>query len=391
MKIYNRTLTWIAGALLAAFVLLEAAIAAPPEKVSVTAANPDSALQGESLDVKINGSGFGQGAKVRFLVSGTKDDSQIAVGNVTYNEGDGTLTAAIQVQSTALLSDYDIEVQALSGRKGKGTTLFSVKSSGAGGVDTSAIPLNCQLEDAFGDTILSDGLGTYQDDVDKVLCTTGDSQASSGASHLRMYTVARGNIRNAIRKVDFVIDEGTCTNAAGCAIVPNGVFEAAATVDDMEDGRFAVRAYAGTDGLAVPHIQNLTPGSFYEVAMSFGLQGTVERWMFQLMGRELPDDFKQGEWCALANPADAISDDATLYVWPDADGDGKPDGYTVTTATALNTSTVPPTVVTPASRQATLCSTVDENGNSCGGPGGSDLCHLISKMQVQFTLHSENQ
>lgn len=146
MKTHIRTLTWIAGILLTALVLGEA-MAAPPDKTSVTGANPNSALQGESLDVVISGSGFGQGATVRFLVSGTRDDSQIAVNNVTYNEGDGTLTASIQVQGTAVVSDYDIEVQPLSGRKGKGTTLFSVFSSNGGG---NSAPITMSCDDLFG-------------------------------------------------------------------------------------------------------------------------------------------------------------------------------------------------------------------------------------------------
>jgi len=393
MKLHNRLITAILSLSLAALLTAPWAAAAPPEKVNVTSANPNAALQGETVDVDVSGAGFGPGASVRFLVSGTRDDSQITVNSVQYKlvNGVDTLTTNISVLGTALVSDYDIEVQALSGRKGKGTTLFSVKSSSGAGNDTAAIPLDCQFEDSPGDSILSDGLGIYRDSVDKVHCSTGDSQETSRASNIRLYSTARGNVKNAIRKIDFVIDESTCTNPTGCAAAPDGLFQAAANIDDMEDGRIAFRVYAGTDGLALPHIQNLTPDSTYDAAFSFWLSGMAERWAFQMLGRALPDDFNQGEKCNLENPADAISEDATLYVWPDGDGDGKPDGYTVTTAAELDTSTLPPTVVTPASRQATLCSSVDENGNGCGGPGSSDLCHLISKMQVQFTLHSETQ
>lgn len=147
MKNHHRTLASLSGVLLAALVMVEA-VAAPPEKVSVTGANPDSALQGEALDVVISGSGFGQGAAVRFLVSGTRDDSQIAVNTVTYNAGSDTLTANIQVQGSALISDYDIEVQALSGRKGKGTTLFAVFSSNSGGASEPLLTTTC--DELFG-------------------------------------------------------------------------------------------------------------------------------------------------------------------------------------------------------------------------------------------------
>lgn len=262
---------------------------------------------------------------------------------------------------------------------------------GGGGGDTGAIPLNCRFADGAGDSILSDGLGDYQDDVDKVLCTTGDSQEAHSTSHIRLYTVARGHVRNAVRKADLAIDETSCTDPAACAAAPDGVFEAALSADDMEDARFWVRAYAGTDGLEVPHIQSLTPGQSYEVAMGFSLDGTAERWLFQMMGREAPADFKEGATCAPPNPADAISEDVSLYVWPDNDSDGRPDGYTLTTAAVLDTTTVPPTVDTAGLRTATLCSNVGIDGSGCGGPGGSDLCHLISQMEVQFTWHSVNQ
>jgi len=262
---------------------------------------------------------------------------------------------------------------------------------GGGGGDTQRIPQNCEFLDAPGDTIRSDALGAYQHDVDKVYCSTGDSSENVDTSRLRLKSLARGNISKAIRKADIVIDEGSCTDAAGCAAAPDGVFAAAASIDDMEDVHLKVQAYAGTDGLDLPHIQDLTPDASYEVAFDFNLEGMAERWSFQMLGRVLPADFKQGQKCDLANPADAVSDDVTLYVWPDGDSDGKPDGYTVTTATELDTTVLPPLVVTPAARQATLCSSVDPDGNGCGGPGGSDLCHLISKMDVQFTWHAMNQ
>ena len=107
------------------------AIAAPPVKVKVTSASPNSALQGDALPVVISGSGFDVGSTVKFLVTGSKDASQINVGAVVLNN-DGTLTASIQVLNGATVTDYDIEVQTSSGRRGKGTTLFKVQSSGGG-------------------------------------------------------------------------------------------------------------------------------------------------------------------------------------------------------------------------------------------------------------------
>lgn len=264
---------------------------------------------------------------------------------------------------------------------------------GGGGAssDTQIYPQDCTFLDAVDDTIRSDGLFPYyQDGVDKVRCSTGNSKDTSNTSRLGLNTVSKGNIRNAIRKVDFVIDESTCSKSVGCARVPDGVFAAAASPDDMEDARFAVQAYAGTEGLAVPHIQDLTPGNSYEVSLEFALLGTAERWSFQMLGRSLPPDFKQGLKCDLDVPSDAVTEDVTLYVWPDDDADGVPDGYTVTTGLIDDTSTTPPTVIS-GSRKATLCSNVDADGNTCGGPGSSNLCYLVSKMDVQFTWHAQNQ
>lgn len=124
------------------------ALAAPPVKIQVTNASPDSALQGETLDVVVSGSGFGPGATVRYLVGGTKDDSQINVNSVAYN-ADGTLTTNIQIAAGALVSDYDIEVQSLSGRRGKGTTLFAVlfNENNAGGRNN---PDTISCDELFG-------------------------------------------------------------------------------------------------------------------------------------------------------------------------------------------------------------------------------------------------
>jgi len=129
--------------------MLSHAYAAPPEKVTVTTANPNSALQGELLDVVISGSGFDHGSTVKYLVSGTSDDSQISVTAVTYNEADGTLTTTIQVAGAALISDYDIEVRNSSNRRGKGTTLFAVltNESNAGGA-SEIITTTC--DELFG-------------------------------------------------------------------------------------------------------------------------------------------------------------------------------------------------------------------------------------------------
>jgi hypothetical protein len=97
----------------------------PGPEVKVLSATPGSLQQGEMENIVIRGSGFDSNAKVKFLVGGTKDASQIDVKSVTYVDAE-TLMVSIEVLGEALTANYDIEVQASSGRKGKGTTLFAV-------------------------------------------------------------------------------------------------------------------------------------------------------------------------------------------------------------------------------------------------------------------------
>lgn len=106
------------------------------KKVSVESASPNSAIQGEEKDIYISGSGFGSGASVKYLVTGTTDDTQIDVLSTEYIESTGELKTRVKVKDAAAVIDYDIEVQAASGRKGKGTTLFKV-SSASGGCESS--------------------------------------------------------------------------------------------------------------------------------------------------------------------------------------------------------------------------------------------------------------
>jgi hypothetical protein len=53
-------------------------------KISVTAASPGEALQGEELDVVVNGTGFDNGTTASYLVTGTSDDSQIDVLSIEF-------------------------------------------------------------------------------------------------------------------------------------------------------------------------------------------------------------------------------------------------------------------------------------------------------------------
>ena len=97
-----------------------------PTRVEVVNADPSVAAQGEMVDVIVSGSGFDEGSDVSYLVSGTTDASQVVVESVQYLSPNELLTK-IRPKDNALVTSYDIEVRAASGRKGKGTTLFRVQ------------------------------------------------------------------------------------------------------------------------------------------------------------------------------------------------------------------------------------------------------------------------
>jgi Tol biopolymer transport system component len=114
-------------------VLLFAPIGLVQAQVKVTSANPDAAPQGTvSLDVAIGGSGFNSSAAVKFLVTGTSNPGGITVKKVVF-KGAKSLTATIDVADDAVVDKFDIEVTLSSGRKGKGTTLFTVQRKGGSG------------------------------------------------------------------------------------------------------------------------------------------------------------------------------------------------------------------------------------------------------------------
>lgn len=102
------------------------------QTVEVTAADPSAAAQGTlSLDVTISGKGFDKTAQVKFFVTGTTNPGGITVKNVTVSSA-RKLVATIDVADTAIIDKFDIEVSLSSGRKGKGTTLFTVQPKETG-------------------------------------------------------------------------------------------------------------------------------------------------------------------------------------------------------------------------------------------------------------------
>lgn len=111
--------------------------AAPPVKVEL--ATPAAAEQDTvDLDVVITGSGFEPGAAVDFFVTGGETDKgNVVVTQVTYHDSK-KLTARVSL-TNAKISDFDVKVTLMSGRNGKGITLFKVVAkTGARAGDTTA-------------------------------------------------------------------------------------------------------------------------------------------------------------------------------------------------------------------------------------------------------------
>lgn len=112
-------------ACLSLVVLGAAPAGAAPPRITVTAAAPSSAYQGDTLDVVVSGSGFDPSAGAQYLVSGTTNPGGVTVRSVKYVSASELITT-IEVSGTANLANFDIVVTLDNGRKGKGTTLFKV-------------------------------------------------------------------------------------------------------------------------------------------------------------------------------------------------------------------------------------------------------------------------
>jgi hypothetical protein len=159
------------------------------QDIKVTSADPASAPQGTvNLNVTIRGSGFKQGAKANFFVTGTKDPGGIGVNQTTFVSST-ELVANIDVADTALISTFDIEVLS-NGRRGKGTELFAVTEKGNS--LASLIPVEAVLRDLASDKIRSDGLGLTAGSSspssynDSEICVIGWADNTNGRFFMRI-------------------------------------------------------------------------------------------------------------------------------------------------------------------------------------------------------------
>jgi len=131
------------------------------QKISVSAANPASAVQGTfNLDVEISGNGFDETIEeVKFLLP-CLEEPCTDTGGITVDQenisvlGRKKIKVNIDVSESAAIADFDIRVKTSRGRGGKGTTLFKVQSStkpkgGFSTHDISAEFVGLAWEEAF--------------------------------------------------------------------------------------------------------------------------------------------------------------------------------------------------------------------------------------------------
>jgi len=106
------------------------------QKVQVNSADPAEGEQTKTLVVTINGNGFGNPSKVKFLLSSNGNPGDVSVVGDPQFVSSKRLEVMISISDDFNPQDYDIEVKNLvTGRRGKGHTMFKVLKKGGGNVD----------------------------------------------------------------------------------------------------------------------------------------------------------------------------------------------------------------------------------------------------------------
>jgi hypothetical protein len=153
----------------------------PPPKVDE--ADPPSAPQDTTLDVRVLGSGFDNGSMVEYTIDGAPQ-AQVRTNSVTF-VSENELITDVTIDLDAQVDLYDVEVTNFRGKKGIGADKFSVFQKG--GPPPGPIPLDVTFRDTAGDGVLSDGGGIYIDgvnDVEAILFEIGNFRLDA-----RMVTV----------------------------------------------------------------------------------------------------------------------------------------------------------------------------------------------------------
>lgn len=168
-------------------------------QVQVTAADPASGEQGtSSLNVRVTGKGFKNGAKAKWFVTGSSDTGGVTVNSTTFVSST-ELNANITVADSATIANFDIQVTNSDGRGGKGTELFAVTSAG-GSNRSGELNLSVTIEPLAGTcNICPDSASTpvYSNGVDSasaVFGVNGHFVFFSGARAVRfLYSTSLGD------------------------------------------------------------------------------------------------------------------------------------------------------------------------------------------------------
>lgn len=92
--------------------------------VKVSSTSPSESVRDTTIDVRISGSGFEEGSRAQWLLSGAPDP-RVAT-NSTRFVSSTSLVANITISKDAVASLYDVSVITASGKTGIGTELFAV-------------------------------------------------------------------------------------------------------------------------------------------------------------------------------------------------------------------------------------------------------------------------
>ena len=94
---------------------------------TVKSTKPSSAPRGTTLNVQVLGSGFDQGSRAVWALNGDTTFATTRIKtNATTFVSSTTLVANVTIEADASLDVFDVEVVALSGKKGIGIELFTV-------------------------------------------------------------------------------------------------------------------------------------------------------------------------------------------------------------------------------------------------------------------------
>ncbi len=239
------------------------------------------------------GSGFGNGAKVVFVLDG-EDVSTIETTTTSVNEAGTELTADVTIGLEAVVSEsYKVAVQ-LRRSRGVGTESFKVL------VPPGQVPLGdpavITFHDAVGHKIVSDGRGEYVDGVCGVMADIGnfdDARLDPDADPIK------GKERK------------TCGDARLLTFIFDAPADGGAPKDNRSDGIF----------MSVDDVLTVLDGTSALRTGQFNLCG---RLIFNPDDEYAPangSDLLQVEYAA-GDPADPTDDIWTVSNDTDTDGDG---------------------------------------------------------------------